>query len=116
MPLINNPDPTLQNNLMAFGREHDSGWNKLANELFEELDKLPEEIHLLQVKEKYGSLHVYVSGASEKAQDTIDWYEELSRHVCERCGEFYTSKERISHGWVKTLCLKCAEKLDYLDE
>ena len=54
MPVHLNPDPTLKNNLMSFGCECDKGWYPLINELIEKLDKLPEEMHLLQVKEKFG--------------------------------------------------------------
>jgi hypothetical protein len=108
-----NPDPTLQNNLMAFGWECNKGWYPLIQELIDELNKLPEEIEVLQVKEKYGTLRFYVSSASEKAYAIIDEYETFSSHICEICGEFWTSKERISHGWIKTLCNECAKKLDY---
>jgi replicative DNA helicase Mcm len=59
------------------------------------------------------SLRFYVSGASEKAYNIISLYEGYSYHICEACGEFYTAKTRVSHGWWKTLCLKCAEELDW---
>ncbi len=36
-----------------------------------------------------------------------------SEHICEECGEFYTAKNRLSHGWWKTLCDKCADKFDW---
>jgi hypothetical protein len=108
MPIIIDPDPTLKNNLMAFGRECDSGWNKLIDELVEKLNELPEEIYVTQVKEKYGTLRFYIASGSEKAFDIIDLYEEFSSHICEHCGEFYTAKERVSHGWIKILCNKCA--------
>jgi hypothetical protein len=104
------PDPTLRNNLMAFGREHDDGWNRLVDELIEKLDKLPEEIKVLQIKEKFAGLRFYVYGASEKAHEIISLYEKYSYHICEYCGEFYTAKERLSHGWWKTLCDKHAKK------
>ena len=116
MPVRIEPDYTLKNNLMAFGREHDSGWDKLVDELIEELDKLPDEIQVLQIKEKFGTLNFYVAGASEKAFDIIDRYKIFSSHICEVCGEFYTAKTRVSHGWWKTLDDKCAKELGYLDE
>ena len=110
MPVNINPDPTFKNNLMAFGRECDKGWFPLIDELIEELDKLPDEIEVLQIKEKYAGLRFYVSGASEKAHDIIEQYKTYSYHLCEYCGEFYTAKERECGGWYKTLCHKHFKK------
>lgn len=110
MPVNINPDPTLKNNLMAFGWGCDKGWYPLIQELIDELNKLPDEIEVLQVKEKYAGLRFYVSGASDKAYDIISRYENYSYHICEYCGEFWTAKERVGHGWYKTLCNKHAKK------
>ena len=110
MPVNINPDPTLRNNLMAFGWECDKGWYPLIQELIDELNKLPDEIEVLQVKEKYAGLRFYVAGASDKAFDIISKYEHYSYHLCEYCGEFYTAKERELHHWYKTLCDKHAKK------
>ena len=104
------PDPTLKRNLMAFGREFDAGWNSLVDELIKKLDVLPDEIEILQLKEKFGQLRCYIAGGSDDAHDIITEYEHYSEHICEYCGEFYTAKEHLSHGWVKTLCDKCAKK------
>lgn len=113
MPVIINPDPSLKNNLMAFGRECDDGWNKLIDELIEELNKLPEEIYVTQIKEKFGGLRFYIESGSEKAFNIIERYELFSEHICEHCGEFYTAKTRESHKWLKTLCDKCTEESDW---
>jgi hypothetical protein len=106
------PDPTLKNNLMAFGRECDHGWDRIIDELILELNELPDDIEVLQIKEKFGGLRFYVSGSSEKANRLISQYETYSYHICEVCGEFYTAKNRCKHGWWKTLCDKCAEELE----
>lgn len=113
MPVIIDPDPTLQNNLMAFGRECDDGWNRLIDELIEHLNKLPEEIYVTQIKEKFAQLRFYIASGSEKVYDIIERYEIYSEHICERCGEFYGSKTRVKNGWYKTLCQKCASELNY---
>ena len=110
MPVKIDPDPTFKNNLMGFGYECDKGWFPLIQELIDKLNKLPDEIEVLQVKEKYAGLRFYVTGASEKADNIISTYETYSYHLCEYCGKFWSAKERVSHGWVKTLCDKHAKK------
>jgi ribosomal protein L37AE/L43A len=110
MPIINKPDPTLKNNLMSFGFECEKGWYPLICELLRKLNELPEEIYLLQVKEKYAGLRVYISSQTEIPEDIIRKYEILASHVCEHCGEFYTAKERNKNHWYKTLCDKCNKR------
>ena len=113
MSVIIDPDPTLQNNLMALGFECDEGWNLLIKELIRVLNELcPEdEINVLQVKEKYGSLRFYVSGASDRALRIIDHFEWMSNYVCECCGAFWATN-KADNGWYKTLCDSCREKLN----
>lgn len=117
MPVKIDPDPTLHNNLMAFGWECDNGWYPLIQELIDKLVAIEEEdFELLQIKEKFGTLRFYISGASDKVLDIIDDYELFSSHICEICGAFWTAKNRVNHGWWKTLCDKCAKELNYLEE
>lgn len=108
MPVILNPDPTLQNNLLAFGMECGIGWYPLIEHLIADLDeRFPEyEIHVTQIKEKFGTLRFYVASATEEAYRIIDHYEYMSAFICEECGALWAeNKER--HGWYKTLCKKC---------
>jgi hypothetical protein len=115
MTVILNPDPLMQNNLLAFGWECGEGWYPLIQELIDTLNFLEEEedIHVLQVKEKFGTLRFYISGGSENAYSIIERYEIFSSHVCELCGAFWTAENRVSHGWWKTLCNKCAEERNW---
>ena len=114
MGLKINPDPTLKNNLMAFGWECLEGWYPLIQELIDILVKIDKpDFELLQVKEKFGILHFYISNGTDEVYDIISKYETYSEHICEECGEFYTAKNRLSHGWWKTLCDKCAIKFDW---
>lgn len=101
----------------AWGISCGDGWNQLLDDLCEkieaELDKLPEledNFRILQIKEKFGGLRFYVSGATEEIQKIIDLYEELSYNICEMCGK--EGKLRKIGGWIYTLCNKCcSEKL-----
>jgi len=115
--LIIDPDPTLKNNLMAFGFECDPGWYSLIKECLERIDtqlrKEKASSALLQVKEKFGGLRVYLSSCSEDVDRIVREYEILASHVCEVCGEFYTTKLREKNRWFKTLCDKCAKDLGY---
>lgn len=114
MPVIINPDPTLQSNLMAFGYECDKGWYPLIEELIQKLNRLPEEIYVTQVKEKFGGLRFYVASCGEEAYTLIHRYEGYSYHICEICGEFWTAKLRIKNGWYKTTCDKCGNENGYI--
>jgi hypothetical protein len=117
MALKIDPDPELKRNLMEFGWECNSGWYPLIRECMEELKKEAEkenlDTELLQVKEKFGTLRVYLSSESDDMFGIIQYYETLSSHLCELCGEFYTAKMRVRHGWYKTLCNKCAKEQEY---
>lgn len=65
----------------------------------------PEEATILQMKEKYGDLCVYLDVFSSRANKVIEEYESLARHTCVNCGK------QTSLKW-KTLpvCEKCYPK------
>jgi hypothetical protein len=76
------------------------GWHSLVNELFDLAEK--ENFTVAQVKEKYGTLRIYVDGASEDVYKMIDDLERRSATMCEICGEV---GELVNRGnWVKTRC------------
>jgi hypothetical protein len=63
----------------------------------------------LQVKEKFGGLRFYSTGAAAYISDAIRRAEALSYRTCEvtgRPGELY----RKPNGWLVTLCPEEAEK------
>ena len=75
------------------------GWAPFINKLY---DAKPKNTNVMQVKEKFGTLHFYVSGAPEWYFDLIDYYEGKSSVTCERCGKL--GKVREDLGWILTLC------------
>jgi len=105
MPVKMEPDPRLQNNLLAFGWECDKGWYPLIQELIDKLNEFPEDIYVTQIKEKFGGLRFYIGGGTDKVYDLIHEYEEKSYKICEVCGKPGKTRER--HGWYKTVCRKC---------
>lgn len=105
---IINPDYSLQNNLMAFGFDCDKGWHPMIYELLDKIqafvDANPEfaDLQILQIKEKYASLRVYVSQYPKEIADLVDEYENKSLETCELCGK--SGKVRSCGHWYKTLC------------
>lgn len=113
------PDYSLQSNLMAFGFDCGSGWYSLIYELFDKIEELlntkykefREDFEVVQVKEKWGELRVYISSGPHEIFDLIESYSDKSTHICENCGKPGTLAE--NKGWWSTLCSECRyEKTD----
>lgn len=104
------PDPTLRNNLMVFGFEIGEGWMSLVIELLDKIQHLVDNnpeysgLQVIQVKEKYGSLRVYLNYYYKEIEDIIDEYEEKSCYICEECGE--KGEIRNINNWYTALCDK----------
>lgn len=81
------------------------GWALILTKLHEDLIKLDPEYRVAQVKEKFGSLRVYVDTYSREVEDRIDKAEAQSCHVCEFCGA--KGELRNDRSWLKTLCDVC---------
>ena len=104
------PDPTLRNNLMVFGFEIGEGWMSLVIELLDKsqhlVDNNPEYsgLQVIQVKEKYGALCVYLNYYYTEIEELIEEYEEKSCYICEVCGE--KGEIRNINNWYTALCDK----------
>lgn len=73
-------------------------------ELEAKLNKAIADLPMIeQVKEKFGTLRFYVSGASDEVNNYITFAESMSAHVCEECG---APGESRNDGWIKVLCDK----------
>jgi hypothetical protein len=72
---------------------------------------LPEEVrgdvYCAQVKEKFGSLRLYMNNETPYISGAIAMAESMSGHICEVCGE---PGQRRSGGWIRTLCDDCEKK------
>lgn len=95
----------LTQNLMAFGIECGDGWYNILDKLFAKLNKY-KDIELMQVKEKFGGLRIYINGVntkySDKVYDLIDKAEAKSFKTCEMCGK--PGKNQTINNWVYTVC------------
>ena len=91
--------------------ECQDGWFKLIYSMCKEIDDLYKvkgkdinELNILQIKEKFGSLRVYVGSYIEELEDVIAKYEELSMQICEICGEEGQNRGVMR---LQTLCDNC---------
>jgi hypothetical protein len=97
--------PKLYKNKIPF--ECGKGWADIILELSESieaiLDRNPDlqEIYAVQVKEKYGTLHFYLSTYTEEIDDLIQTAEALSSITCECCGKMKDKR------WLEVRCGKC---------
>lgn len=80
-------------NLMCYGFQCGDGWFDLIYKLSVQLDAYrqlqPEaaELIVIQVKQKFGALRVYVHPVSPAVQQLIEQASDKSRQTCERSGQ-----------------------------
>jgi len=95
---------------LAFGVECGPGWFNILDVLFEEITAFCEKTGFpcpkaLQIKEKFGTLCVYMDLTEDYIGGLISMAESLSGMVCETCGKpGITVGYRA--GWLKTRCLE----------
>ena len=110
------------------------GWVWILEDLHEKLVFLDPKYTVWSVKEKYGTLRVYLGNggkvkniAIKLMHDALTYAEWLSAKTCEICGNcsHLTNPERgialdstvglkvNEFGWYKTLCGRCAEQFGY---
>lgn len=91
----------------AFGED-------ICQEIMEELvrNNCVDTYRVLQIKEKYGELHWYSQGGTERIHcEIVPKYEKMSRQICIQCGQPATL---ISEGWISPWCNTCADKMPHL--
>lgn len=103
----------MQKTAMCWGFPGD-GWEPLIRDLSEQIETYNRDnpnnlVIALQVKEKFGGLRFYVSGAPDWIHDAIDEAENKSETICELCGK--PGKTRSDLGWILTLCDGCHEEM-----
>ncbi len=91
------------------------GWKKLYQPVIDKAEEL--DVSIFQIKEKYGSLRIYLGGGPvddegnplldyetwEELRDMADGAEDESYYVCETCGD--TGSLR-GYSWMYTSCDK----------
>lgn len=97
----------------AYNRECDAedfvlcvgvGWQPIVRQLFADMLAAGWDGRVIQVKEKWGGLRVYVGGAPDAVHDLIESAETKSCITCEDCG---ADGQMRGGSYVRTLCDKC---------
>lgn len=73
--------------------------------------KLVTDIHITQIKQKFGALRIYGT-FSKEAQSIVSRTEALCNDTCEFCGNSHTTHVMIK-SWVRNLCTTCKEVKKY---
>lgn len=78
------------------------GWASLINEAFDFLESKGNLVKVVQVKEKYAGLRIYLDDVNDEVEKKIYDLEIKSFHICEKCGN--EGKVRVRDGWYFTAC------------
>lgn len=85
-------------------KECGKGWVHILKELFDEADKRGfDYANILQVKEKFGGLRVYVGG-DVYIEDLIEIAEKKANVTCQSCGQ---TGKLYTQGWMTVSCDGC---------
>lgn len=110
---------------MAFGIEHGAGWNSIVEELLQKIEAHLAEKYAAgfrdpdygfvidQIKEKFGTLRFYVSGADDTIFKWIDEAERRTSYTCEKCGKPASLHCRKGVFWIHTFCDDHATEYGY---
>src|SRR5438477_10718923 len=96
--------------LARWGIEINAGWRSLMGRLLVRLEKEiaaqpadeRDQFRIIQIKEKFGRLRVYLAGRTPEMDAAIREAEEESIVTCEVCGAPGALEER--HGWWSPRC------------
>jgi hypothetical protein len=97
------------------------GWFKLVKPILEAVDKYNRDhkeniyndrkIEVIDIKEKWGGLRIYLSYYLPELESLIDKAEKLSYKTCEECGTTENVTTEQVTGWYRTLCENCRKEL-----
>ena len=90
---------------IAFGEQM---CKEMNNEMLTWSEEEYDDFRIIEIKEKYGSLRVYVNHEPEKLHEIIKKYSKMSEEICVDCGK---PARWISTGWVCPYCDNCAHEI-----
>lgn len=85
------------------------GWNNLLENGFKKMFENGWDGKIIQIKEKFGGLRIYLDIDDEKIHKTIDEMEEESTKICCVCG--CSPAKNITNSWILYYCNEHFEKL-----
>lgn len=112
--LFQNPADTRYghlNKVISCGK----GWYNIINNVCKVVDQhiknnpRKEQIKILQIKEKFGILTIYVQNGDEYIKAINNFAKTISSITCEYCGE-EAKITKLKTGWLKTICNRCKEE------
>jgi hypothetical protein len=93
------------NTCFSFGIECDSGWNDIIDKLSDELSSKFPHVQYEQIKEKFGTLRIYMHGTTELDCSEVNFivakHCDRSTDVCEVCGSAGALR---ASDWRRVLC------------
>lgn len=78
------------------------GWHDLYEKLMEQLEQVNPDLRIIQAKQKFGALRVYVDPFDEQAYPLIDEATKASGRMCEECGA--AGQITVYNGYYAALC------------
>lgn len=95
-----------------------TGWIKaFGEEMCDEIDAalrkadFYDQAYISEVKEKYGSMRLWIHPSNEEIDRIIMKYETISEAVCMSCGRVDCGILNIS-GWLSTYCRECYDNIN----
>ena len=83
------------------------GWASILDRMLKQLRVIEYSGEIAQVKEKLGTLRVYLSEMNKQADKIVAIAEAESETTCQDCGD---PGQLRAGGWLRTLCDPCQEK------
>lgn len=94
---------------LYWGFELGPGWLEIMTKLLADIKKInrAKKFKIVQIKEKFGTLHVYTRHARKEILELIDEAEKVSLVTCETCGQPGTLRHT---DWHHVACDGCEKK------
>ena len=92
---------------IAFGIECGEGWYNLIDYVSAKLEALNQKLEVVQIKEKWGSIRLYLNISTDEADKIVEFVEKESETTCEICSK---KGKLLTDGWWKVRCHSCLNK------